>query len=1259
MKSTETRYERSNSARSYKSEINSTLVKTFDKERLKAVQLDLKNKKLYSGRIDGIYGPKTEKAIQQYNNHVTYGMSLPRVDVTSLSPQVERQIKANKELGNFDTNYMIVNDKTNTGFVVNPDHSIKYKFPVITGKHEGDYFKAPSSSEYLKANPTASFEDYIKYLDANKQKVTPSGLFTVSGKNPNPSSPKGVKGKVKQFLYDNGIVDDPSYDIKSKRYTNYGDALLNLSSIDDKGLAQAIHGTNNFNRLNKLRKGEGADMSGGCVNVDGIMRCYKDLSVGAPVEILSEDFNQIVDPSYLKYQKAPKKVKEIAKSLYTEKNRLTHSSDFEEDVARTIAVIENESTFGQSPSYKVEDFLQTLGILGADNSVGPGQVKWNTLAEGTKTQLQNLDIKGPEDLRDSKKAPLAVYEKIQELKLNGAESDFDIVQGYRGERAKDMERASNISYRYLENMKKRKATQYNTGGALQDILGVLNPLGQMGAIGSAVLPTLQQLISPREPVVLSASPGNYQSGGPVKPTKMPAGFPILPAQDPMMAVPVALELMSMGYPDYPASVKRTKSDGGGKSLSKPRFREKATGGPVDPPLQFLGRTLTVDPSTWSGPANDSGVFGIRDNHRFTPETIVRGENKVSATDKTPYMLVKDNIYYNPYDKVYNSRQDDGSYVPIETQRAYTTRRTYKKDMAPIDPKHEVDNMERTRWKRELVLNPHMEGYNVDSKMIKEHLKKYPSYASGGDVPLSSNSFQVTGDPSRVDSETYQMGPQMVKLDDNEVYKQGEQGGYVFSNRLKQGKTSYADLAKVHEKKIGKAEKKVSRNPLDEFSKNTIEHSNRVLATLAGKQELQAQAMGLREPLQDARLGEIPSKQSGGPLDWMNYTMGAPQQTPLSSIPTDELLDVYGKSRGYGLQDTARQNELLRRTASDPSIMYQLADMGLTQSQQVPVSSIPTQELQGVYNNEGEYGINDRVRGDELARRNGQRPQAGRRPSQTPFDTNKFYEQYPGAAPRQEKTPLVDPLRNPYMPLDQISNTREPKPPMARIGESVSSINPIGRNAEAMTSLNRVFPSLMNQNQPPATGDEYRTPYTFGDALQTVTAVSKFGQLIGGAEKQKPYTNNTPITQRTYDPSSALYQNQRQFTNTYNQLSNTPSLNMSRALASNLYAQNINQGNNILSKYDQMNQEARSSYQNQIGARRAENIRYNMATDDINARNRGAYTNAVDNAFNSLGNLGQNFNQKAYSDASIALLRDTYKDIFPRFQQMLQQQGLFK
>ena len=122
---------------------------------------------MYTGKIDGIYGPLTEKALLGYNDKITLDRSLPEATVRALSKQTEAQIKRNKELGNFPSKYAIVNDATNTMHLMNPDHTIDKSIPIVTGRDAGDVNTAQTSQQWLKENKGKTFEDYIKYLSDN------------------------------------------------------------------------------------------------------------------------------------------------------------------------------------------------------------------------------------------------------------------------------------------------------------------------------------------------------------------------------------------------------------------------------------------------------------------------------------------------------------------------------------------------------------------------------------------------------------------------------------------------------------------------------------------------------------------------------------------------------------------------------------------------------------------------------------------------------------------------------------------------------------------------------------------------------------------------------------------------------------------------------------------------------------------------------------------------------------------------------------
>jgi hypothetical protein len=98
---------------------------------------------------------------------------------------------------------------------------------------------------------------------------------------------------------------------------------------------------------------------------------------------------------------------------------------------------------------------------------------------------------------------------------------------------------------------------------------------------------------------------------------------------------------------------------------------------------------------------------------------------------------------------------------------------------------------------------------------------------------------------------------------------------------------------------------------------------------------------------------------------------------------------------------------------------------------------------------------------------------------------------------------------------------------------------------------------------------------------------------------------------------------------------------------NLYANKLNQDSDILSKYNQMNQSARTQQETRQSDQRRYNIGQTVGTNDINARNRAAYKEAIDTAFNSLGNFGKGLNEKKTAYDSLAVLQKMYPDVYAR------------
>lgn len=179
-------------------------------------------------------------------------------------------------------------------------------------------------------------------------------------------------------------------------------------------------------------------------------------------------------------------------------------------------------------------------------------------------------------------------------------------------------------------------------------------------------------------------------------------------------------------------------------------------------------------------------------------------------------------------------------------------------------------------------------------------------------------------------------------------------------------------------------------------------------------------------------------------------------------------------------------------------------------------------------------------------------------------------------------------------------------------------------------------------------DRYKTPWTTGDAFKVVELLGKGIGAFGKAEKDQPLLDNTKITQQTYDPSAALNQTQRSFQNYANTLS-APSLNLRRSMLSAALGNQVGQKNQVLSQYDQMNQNAKTQYEQRTSAQRQFNVQSQFRTNDINAANRGAQDAVQQNFFSSVGQFGEDMNRKKYASDAMNMLRvqypDVYKEIF--------------
>lgn len=468
-----------------------------------------------------------------------------------------------------------------------------------------------------------------------------------------------------------------------------------------------------------------------------------------------------------------------------------------------------------------------------------------------------------------------------------------------------------------------------------------------------------------------------------------------------------------------------------------------------------------------------------------------------------------------------------------------------------------------------------------------------NFAKGGDIPLSSESFQVKGNAGTIDGNNYNYKGSPVALDHNEVVDTAED--FVYSDIITNPLTnkSFAKDAEKLQRATGKAEKQVAMHNSEE-AKNTIKYHQQAKTALAGMQEL-------------IKLGESKMKQQrqgfadGGKLPWDGFNVNE-FQTWYNSMPGVSPLTVDGK---WGPQTEAAYGKA--------SFDY-LNATGKNKVDSIGAMSVPN------------YGT-------------------GVATEVVPIDNAIFPSSIKGTNPIPGTFANFDklPLRNLQMQENlPYAAGNELAPAVPYEERSYTGINPKATNP----TLNSVeVPSTANSGTNALVPGK-NTRGAIGDSLQGMEVISKFFDTMQPAEVQKPYLDNTQITKQSYDPRTALAQNDRSFQNSLSSLS-TPSINLRRALSNNMYATKLNADEQVISQYDSMNKQAKTQYEGAVSNKVRYNNQQQFAADDANSRNRAAKDQAIQNAFSSLGNFGEAINRKDQAYSSLALLKELYPDVYDR------------
>lgn len=196
----------------------------------------------------------------------------------------------------------------------------------------------------------------------------------------------------------------------------------------------------------------------------------------------------------------------------------------------------------------------------------------------------------------------------------------------------------------------------------------------------------------------------------------------------------------------------------------------------------------------------------------------------------------------------------------------------------------------------------------------------------------------------------------------------------------------------------------------------------------------------------------------------------------------------------------------------------------------------------------------------------------------------------------------------------------------------------------------------NKTLTPTPDTLYKTPWTVGDAFKGLELIGKGIGAFGKAEKEPQLLDNTQITQEVYDPTQALYGNQRNYSNYLAGIGAAAPINLRRGLAGQALASKYSSDAGIKSQYQQMNQGARTQYQERVGNQRRFNVASMARTNEINAANRAAQDSVQQNFFTSLGQFGEDLNRKRYSADMINLFKNQAPDVFDSYIKNLMRNG---
>lgn len=182
--------------------------------------------------------------------------------------------------------------------------------------------------------------------------------------------------------------------------------------------------------------------------------------------------------------------------------------------------------------------------------------------------------------------------------------------------------------------------------------------------------------------------------------------------------------------------------------------------------------------------------------------------------------------------------------------------------------------------------------------------------------------------------------------------------------------------------------------------------------------------------------------------------------------------------------------------------------------------------------------------------------------------------------------------------------------------------------------------------PQQTSQQTLSQNKLGQILQIGALAGKGLSLLRGPQKEQRSFASSPITQQYYDPSIALQNNQRSFSNLQNYLNSNLGTAPARTASLNAaYANLYNTNANTLSQYQTMNRQARNNYEQQLAQREGQNINLRNQYNDLDSRNEAAFwSQGIDPMFTSIANLGREYESQRTNRRAVEMFLQAFPDI---------------